>query len=119
MAGYSNGSEVGVGAKASVIGTNVASDSDRDRVPAVSHSAQMDAGSASGLSRPFLPLWGSIQDASVRGIGSSPLVSSALTRVEVLGQPLAADVFQISDSIYLADPRIKELRTATFSHDPN
>ena len=60
-----------------------------------------------------------LQDASVRGIGSRPLVSSALTRVEVLGQPLAADVFQICDSIYLADPRIKELRTATFSHDPN
>ena len=49
MAGYSSGSEVGVGAKASVIDTNIASASDPDRVPAVSQSAQMDAGSASGL----------------------------------------------------------------------
>lgn len=70
MAGYSNGSEVGVGAKASVIGTKVASDSDRDRVPAVSQSAQMDAGSASGLSRPFLPLWGSILAFVLIGVGA-------------------------------------------------
>lgn len=52
-----------------------------------------------------------VQDASVRGVGSSPLVSRALNRTEVVGQPIAADVFQICDSIYLADPRINELRT--------
>ena len=51
-----------------------------------------------------------VQDASVRRIGSSPLVSRALNRTEVVGQPIAADVFQICDSIYLADPRIVELR---------
>jgi len=51
-----------------------------------------------------------VQDASVRRIGSSPLVSRALKRTEVDGQPIAADVFQICDSIYLADPRIVELR---------
>jgi hypothetical protein len=52
-----------------------------------------------------------VQDASARKIGSSPLVSHALNRTEVVGQPIAADVFQICDSIYLADPRISELRT--------
>jgi hypothetical protein len=55
----------------------------------------------------------------VRRIGSSSLASSALTRAEVVGQPIAADVFQICDSIYLADPRIDELRTATLTHDSN
>jgi len=52
-----------------------------------------------------------VQDASVRTIGSSPLGSRALNRIEVVGQPIAADAFQICDSIYLADPRINELRT--------
>jgi len=51
-----------------------------------------------------------VQDASVRRIGSSPLVSRALNRTEVVGQTIAAEVFQICDSIYLADPRIIELR---------
>lgn len=51
-----------------------------------------------------------VQDASVRKIGSSPLASRALNRTQVLGQPIAAEVFEICDSIYLADPRIKELR---------
>lgn len=52
-----------------------------------------------------------VKDASVRRIGTSPLVSRASDRSEVVGQPIAADVFQICDSIYLADPRINELRT--------
>ena len=60
-----------------------------------------------------------VQDPSVRRIGSSSLASSALTRAEVVDQPSAADVFQICDSIYLADPRIDELRTATLTHDSN
>lgn len=51
-----------------------------------------------------------VQDASVRRVGSSSLVSRALNRSEVVGQPIAPDVFQICDSIYLADPRIDELR---------
>src|SRR6185437_7424465 len=70
MAGYSSGSEVGVGTKASVIDTNIASASDPDRVPAVSQSAQMDAGSASGLSHPFLALWGSILAVVLIAVGS-------------------------------------------------
>jgi hypothetical protein len=52
-----------------------------------------------------------VQDASLRKIGSSPLVSHASNRDEVVGQPISADVFQICDSIYLADSRIDELRT--------
>jgi hypothetical protein len=51
-----------------------------------------------------------IQDASARSIATSQLVSRALDRAEVIGQPIAADVFQICDSIYLADPRINALR---------
>jgi hypothetical protein len=39
------------------------------------------------------------------------LVSRALSRTEVVGQPIEADVFQICDSIYLAHPRIVDLRT--------
>jgi hypothetical protein len=68
MAGYSNGSEVRVGAQASVIGTNVASDSDRDTVPAVSQSAQVDADSATALSS--LPLWGSILAFALLAVGA-------------------------------------------------
>lgn len=51
-----------------------------------------------------------VQDASKRRVASSPLVSRAWNRSEVVGQPLATDVFQICDLIYLADPRIAELR---------
>jgi len=51
-----------------------------------------------------------VQDASVRKTASSPLVSRALDREEVVGQPIAAIVFNICDLIYLADPRIGELR---------
>jgi hypothetical protein len=51
-----------------------------------------------------------VQDASSRPIASSSLVSRALDRVDVVGQPIAADVFQICDFIYLADPRIGGLR---------
>ena len=52
-----------------------------------------------------------VQDASARRIGSSPLISQALNRSEVVGQTIAAVVFEICDSIYLADPRIAELRS--------
>ena len=51
-----------------------------------------------------------VQDASVRRIGSSPLVSSALDHDAVVGKPIAPTVFEICDLIYLADPRIAELR---------
>ncbi len=51
-----------------------------------------------------------VQDASVRRVGSSPLASRALDRGDVVGNPVATTVFEICDLIYLADPRIGELR---------
>lgn len=68
MARYSNGSEVGVGAQASATGTNVASDSDRNTVPAASQSAPVDADSATALSS--LPLWGSILAFALLAVGA-------------------------------------------------
>lgn len=51
-----------------------------------------------------------IQNASSRPIASNQLISKALDRDEVLGTPLADDVFAICDLIYLGDPRIEDLR---------
>jgi hypothetical protein len=51
-----------------------------------------------------------VQDANERKIGSSSLVSQALDRVDVIGQPIAEKVFAICDAIYVGDPRISELR---------
>jgi hypothetical protein len=51
-----------------------------------------------------------VQDASVRRVASSPLVSGTLDRNDVVGKPIASTVFEICDLIYLADPRIAELR---------
>jgi hypothetical protein len=51
-----------------------------------------------------------VQDAAARRVGSSSLVSKALSRNEVIGSPLANDVFLVCDLIYLADPRIEKLR---------
>jgi hypothetical protein len=51
-----------------------------------------------------------VQDASVRRVASSSLVSGTLDRNDVVGKPIASTVFEICDLIYLADPRIAELR---------
>jgi hypothetical protein len=51
-----------------------------------------------------------VQDASARRVGSSSLVSRALDGNDVVGHPIAADVFEICDLIYLSEPRISELR---------
>jgi len=51
-----------------------------------------------------------VQNASARRIGSSTLVSGVLDRDDVVGKPVASTVFEICDLIYLADPRISELR---------
>ena len=51
-----------------------------------------------------------VQDASARKIGSSSLISEALDRKDVIGRPIAEQVFQICDLIYVADPRIADLR---------
>lgn len=47
-----------------------------------------------------------VQDASVRHIGSSSLVSGTLDRNSVVGTAVAPTVFEICGLIYLADPRI-------------
>jgi hypothetical protein len=51
-----------------------------------------------------------VQDASARTIGSSSLASEALDRKDVIGSRIAEQVFQICDLIYVADPRISDLR---------
>ena len=51
-----------------------------------------------------------VQDASARKIGLSSLISEALDRKDVIGSPIAEQVFQICDLIYVADPRIAGLR---------
>jgi hypothetical protein len=51
-----------------------------------------------------------VQDASVRRTASSSLASRTLDRADVVDQPIAATVFEICDLVYLADPRIGELR---------
>jgi len=51
-----------------------------------------------------------VQNANARKIGSSSLVSQALDRNDVIGQPIAEKVFAICDAIYIGDPRISELR---------
>jgi hypothetical protein len=52
-----------------------------------------------------------VQDATERQVGSSSLVSEALKRNDVIGTQIASEVFAICDLIYLADPRINELRS--------
>ncbi|HVG27319.1 MAG TPA: hypothetical protein VM865_06920 [Acidobacteriaceae bacterium] len=56
-----------------------------------------------------------IQNASVRPVCSSELVSGALDREDVLGTALANDAFAVCDLVYLGDPRIGELRASEVS----
>lgn len=51
-----------------------------------------------------------VQNAATRPIGSSALASAALDRNDVIGTPVADVVFAVCDLVYLADPRIAELR---------
>jgi hypothetical protein len=55
-------------------------------------------------------------DAGTRKIATSSLVSGALRRDEVIGTPLAQEIFAITDAIYLEDPRINELRDEPLSN---
>ena len=50
-----------------------------------------------------------VVDAANRTISTSPLISHTLRRDEVIGKPIASEVFEIVDAIYLNDPRIAEL----------
>jgi hypothetical protein len=51
-------------------------------------------------------------DATDRPIARGELVSRALRRDEVIGTPLAKQVFDIIDAIWLQDQRIEEIRGA-------
>lgn len=48
-------------------------------------------------------------DATERPVAKSELVSRALRREEVIGQPLAETVFAIADAALFKDERLKEL----------
>jgi hypothetical protein len=48
-------------------------------------------------------------DAVTRKVATSSLISTALDRDQVIGTPLAQQVFDICDLIYLDDSRISEL----------
>ena len=48
-------------------------------------------------------------DAGERHVAKSSLVGRALKREEVVGQPIARDVFALCDAIWLQDARVAEL----------
>ena len=50
-----------------------------------------------------------VMDSTDRPFGKSALTSKALTRDEVIGQPIAKQVFDFCDAIYLKDIRIAAL----------
>ena len=50
-----------------------------------------------------------VVDAGETAIASHPLVGRALGRKEVIGSPLAQEVFDIIDFIWLRDERISEI----------
>jgi hypothetical protein len=56
-----------------------------------------------------------VQNASVRPVATNFLVKEALDRDAVLGTPVADDVFAVCDLVYLADPRIEDLRSIQVS----
>lgn len=51
-----------------------------------------------------------VVDAETRPTANSGLVGKALTRVDVIGSSLAAQVFEIVDAVYLAEGSLDELR---------
>jgi len=50
-----------------------------------------------------------VVDAAGRRLAASPLISHVLARNEIIGHPIASEIFEILDTIYLNDPRIGEL----------
>ena len=52
-----------------------------------------------------------VLSAETRPVGKSELVSRALTREEVVGQPISEEVFAIADTILAQDSRVSELGT--------
>ncbi len=51
-----------------------------------------------------------VVDASERPVGTSSLVTEALSREQVIAKPIAATVFALCDCVYARDERIAELR---------
>ncbi|MEN3950944.1 hypothetical protein [Iodidimonas sp. SYSU 1G8] len=51
-----------------------------------------------------------VVDAPGRRIAVSELAGSALTRSEVIGTPLASQVFALIDAVYMKDARLDEVR---------
>ncbi len=51
-------------------------------------------------------------DAASRPVSQSELVGQALTRDEVVGTPIAKQVFALTDAVWLGDERIAEIRGA-------
>ena len=49
-------------------------------------------------------------DAGDRLRSNQPLFTRSLLRDEIVGTPLASQVFQLVDAIWLADPRIEEVK---------
>ena len=51
-----------------------------------------------------------VVDAPRPDDGKSELAAAALRRDEVIGTPLAAQVFAIADAVFMKDARLEELR---------
>ena len=49
-------------------------------------------------------------DASTRPVAQSELTGEALSREEVIGEPIAAIAFAVADAIFVNDERIEEIR---------
>jgi hypothetical protein len=54
--------------------------------------------------------WFRVINAGDRPVSASPLVGEALTREQVIDEPISQTVFAICDIIFLDDPRIEPLR---------
>lgn len=52
-----------------------------------------------------------IVDAQGRLTSESELAEAALKRSDIIGTPVASQVFALIDAIYMGDPRLDELRT--------
>jgi hypothetical protein len=50
-----------------------------------------------------------VVDAAGRDVGRSNLVSRSLSRAEVVGQPIAHDVFALCDAVLAQEKRVQEL----------
>jgi hypothetical protein len=54
-----------------------------------------------------------VVDADKTPISSHPLIGRALSRANVIGTPLAQEVFDLVDAIWLEDENIEEVRNAS------